>query len=194
MALKRLIDVARVDRSREAIAHAIGDLQGLFETIDLASRATTGPKISSCAMRILGVQSAKTVGSWNQPLATCAAVEPVAAGQQLRAFVFADLHILHHFMSCSSLMQGPMSVAGSRPSPTRRALTRSTNLIEKLACRHFCARPRGWRRCSAGRWCQIRPRRRLRRRGRGWRLPERSGYSCRPSPDGRAADWARRLR
>ena len=37
---------------------------------------TTGPKISSCAMRIDGATSANTVGSWKKPLASA---PPVSA-------------------------------------------------------------------------------------------------------------------
>ena len=95
---------------------------------------TTGPKISSCAIRIFGLQSTKMVGSWNHPLAHAVGLQAVPAARQLRAFAHADLDVLHHRLQLRLVDARPhVGTVGSSPSPTfsdfARATNRSTNSL-----------------------------------------------------------------
>ena len=92
---------------------------------------TTGPKISSRAMRIPGATSVKIVGSWKKPFA-CA--PDVSRFPPVRSRAPSALPIWMYSItlaSCASLIDGPISLFGSSPSPTRsacaRAAKRSTN-------------------------------------------------------------------
>ena len=93
---------------------------------------TTGPKISSCAMRIVGATSAKIVGSWKKPFAYCAVGEPRA---RRTASVAPSCRPISTYCitvsSCPSLTSGPIWVAGSRPSPTRSAARPRDEAIEE---------------------------------------------------------------
>jgi len=62
----------------KSVLDAVGDLNRVFEAI-AGMMETTGPKISSCAMRIFGSTSVKTVGSMNQPYWWIAISETIAA-------------------------------------------------------------------------------------------------------------------
>jgi hypothetical protein len=87
---------------------------------------TTGPKISSFAILILGATSAKIVGSWKKPFA-CA--PDVSRLPPVRSCAPSALPIWTYsitFASCASLIDGPISIDGSRPSPTFSAFARAT--------------------------------------------------------------------
>ena len=83
-----LVDVARVDRRRQAVLHAVADLDRLLRANRSGITAVTGPKISSCAMRMSGFTSANTVGWWKKPFAYVAVASAHAPpATTLRAFV-----------------------------------------------------------------------------------------------------------
>ena len=54
---------------------------------------TTGPKISSCAMRILGSTSLNTVGSMKPAMLVFALVEAIAAVTSFAPSFFADVDV-----------------------------------------------------------------------------------------------------
>ena len=88
--------------------------------------ATTGPKTSSREMRIAGEQSPKIVGSWKKPWVHA---PPSSRWPPQRSFARSPFAISTYFSTVRrwlSLMQGPMSMPGSRPLPTRSAFVRST--------------------------------------------------------------------
>src|ERR1039457_6644344 len=88
---------------------------------------TTGPKISSCAMRILGSTSANTVGATNQPWLYAS---PSRRCPPHNIFAPSSLPILMYFRSVSiwlELTAGPMSTLSSSPLPTFSFFARATN-------------------------------------------------------------------
>src|SRR5260370_32068213 len=92
---------------------------------------TTGPKISSCAMRIFGEQSPNTVGSWNQPLACALPSRRLPPAISLAPSFFPISTYDITVFNCDSLMHGPIYVEASSPLPTLSDFTRSTNRSTK---------------------------------------------------------------
>src|SRR4029077_2199948 len=99
---------------------------------------TTGPKISSCAIRIFGEQSPNTVGSWNQPFES---TPPSNRFPPVNNFAPSSFPISTYditVFNCDSLMHGPISDDASSPLPTFRDFTlatnRSTNPLSTLLC------------------------------------------------------------
>src|ERR1035441_769682 len=100
---------------------------------------TTGPKISSCAMRILGSTSANTVGATNQPWLYAS---PSRRCPPHNIFAPSSLPILMYFRSVSiwlELMAGPMSTLSSRPLPTFSFLACATSSSTNFLYTPFCS-------------------------------------------------------
>ena len=94
---------------------------------------TTGPKISSRAIRIDGCTSAKIVGSWNQPRAYAPVLEPMPAEDEPSHLPAGrSRRSASPSASCDSLIDGPICTPSTPPSPTRSALTRAGELGEEL--------------------------------------------------------------
>ena len=88
----------------------------MASSIELTSMtAVTGPKISSCATRMFGFTSMRTVGSWKKPLASAPSVgmRPPAA---IVAPSFSAIGMYDATFSCAAReTTGPRSVPASRP-------------------------------------------------------------------------------
>ena len=91
--------------------------------------ATTGPKISSCAMVIFGIRIRKNRRFVEPTARQIAGFRAVPAGDQSCALAFPDLDILHHRLQLRLIHHGPdiririEPVAQfERPCPLRKAI------------------------------------------------------------------------
>src|SRR4026209_2647647 len=105
----------------------------MFET---SITEVTGPKISSCATRMFGFTSTRTVGSWKKPFPSAPSVgmrPPVAApggaapaGGDRRAFLLGDRHIARDLL-LSRLRDDRAEVRARFEAVAHLHLLRATN-------------------------------------------------------------------
>jgi len=108
--VKGAIDVARVDRGREAVGHTVGYFHGFFQASDGDYR-NHRPKISSCATRILDC-SRRTLSVRDTTFGVRAIGQAMAAGEKLGAFGLAICTYSITVLSCCSLMHDPYRFPG----------------------------------------------------------------------------------
>ena len=122
-----VVHVLRVDRRRQAVLHAVADLDRLVERLARDDRHDRSEDLflrDAHVRRHVG-EDRRLVEEAVRVIAVGRAVSAARRASRLPAVPISTYFIT--VSSCSSLTIGPISVAGSRPSPTRSARARATN-------------------------------------------------------------------